>query len=95
VVVTVRTVSTVSTGVVAATVEAAGSRTPDGGTATGPCTTTARPTAGATTVCAGWARAAEVAAMSAIPRPAKITLFLIENSLHFSRIGPSLLQNAR
>jgi hypothetical protein len=30
--------------------------------------------------------------MSAIPRPAKTTLFLIENSLHFSRIGPSLLQ---
>ena len=41
VVVTVRTVSTVSTGAVTATVDAGGSKTPDGGTATGACATTA------------------------------------------------------
>jgi len=33
-----------------------------------------------------WARATDVPAASATPNPTKMTLFLIENSLHFPRI---------
>jgi hypothetical protein len=86
VVVTVCTVSTVSTGAVTATVDAGGSKTPDGGTATGACATTAGPAAGVTIVSTVWARATDVPAASATPSPTKMTLFLIENSLHSSRI---------
>jgi hypothetical protein len=82
VVVTVRTVSTVSTGAVAATADAGGNTTPDGGTATGAWATTA----GVAMVSTVWARAADVPATSATPSPTNMTLFLIENSLHFPRI---------
>jgi hypothetical protein len=101
VVVTVRTVSTVSTGPVTATVDAGGSKTPDGGTATGACATTAGPAAGVTMVSTVWARATDVPAASATPNPTKMTLFLIENSLHFPRIertepaGKTRVENGR
>jgi hypothetical protein len=48
-----------------------------------------------------WARATDVPAASATPNPTKMTLFLIENSLHFPRIertepaGKTRVENGR